>query len=482
VNVSFERRALWLSTITIAGSLTLLIAVLSLVLYAVYVRNLDTQLNDSLEEIRVYVAGSGAPRRADELANAIAVRLVRPQAVVTVLDRSLRADVHWNPVTDQSARSSGTVSVKDRSQVKLSTPGSLGAQFFTGLGTLFGLKAVQAQFGAISVIVRPSESALVSTVTPFVAWLALAEVLALAFGIGLARVLTRQALRPLADVTAALERFASGDLTPSPVAIDRKNRLDALAVAYNGAIEQVALAFAERERAQAGMRQFIADAGHQLRTPLTVIRGFTAILRQGDLRDTGDYMRILDAINRQSIVLGSLIDKLIILERWEQAEDVQPAEPIDIAQLVDDVVSPIAEAHPDRIELHIGEAGAAAIDPSDLGEALTNLIDNALKYTHGPIDVRVRDTGRQILVEVVDQGPGMQADELHHVFDRFFRGPTRREVEGSGLGLSIARRAIERAGGSLTVVSAPETGSHFTIALPASAPRRLALPRATVGV
>ena len=294
--------------------------------------------------------------------------------------------------------------------------------------------------------------------------------------------LTRQALRPLAEVTAALERFAAGDLTPQPVGTDGRHRLDALARAYNGAIEQVARAFAERERAQAGMRQFIADAGHQLRTPLTVIRGFTAILRQGDLREKGDYVRILDAMNRQSLAMGSLIDKLILLERWESGDEPVAAEAIDVTQLVEDVVSPIAEAHPARVVFELGEARSAAIDPSDLAQAVTNLVDNALKYAQGAVAVHVGGSESRVVIDVTDEGPGMNPDEVRHIFDRFYRGANRRQIEGSGLGLAIARRAIQRAGGTLTVESAPDIGSRFRIELPAVGPRRAVSAKLRAGV
>jgi len=472
VNISFERRAVVFSTIAIAGTLTLVVAALALALYGVYVRSLGAQLNDSLDEVRAYVALHGMPRTAPELADGIASRLVRPQLLMTVLDPARRADISWNRSLSATSHPSATVAVSDRSHVKISSPSGLPAQLLVGVATLFGLAPVQAQFGQINVIARASDSGLVTAVAPFVPWLILLELAALVFGVAMARLLTHEALRPLADVTAALERFASGDLTPQPVATDGRHRLDALAIAYNGAIDQVARAFAERERAQARMRQFIADAGHQLRTPLTVIRGFTAILRQGDLRDTRDHERILDAINRQSLVMGSLIDKLILLERWERPGESEPAEAIDIVQLVEDVVSPIGEANFERVRLHIGNAGSAAIDPSDLAQALTNLTDNALRYTEGPVDVSVRQAHATIYIDVADAGPGMTEDEARHAFDRFFRGATRREIEGSGLGLSIARRAIERAGGSLTVESSPAAGSTFTIALPAATLRR----------
>ena len=96
------------------------------------------------------------------------------------------------------------------------------------------------------------------------------------------------------------------------------------------------------------MRQFIADAGHQLRTPLTVVQGFIAILRRGGFESAADRERILDTMNDQSRIMGSLIDKLILLERWESPEAAPAAAPIDVGTLVADLVAPIADAHPDR--------------------------------------------------------------------------------------------------------------------------------------
>ena len=212
MNVSFERRALLFSTVAVAGTLTVLVFALALALYSVYVRGVGVQLNDALEEISAYVSLHGPPHSAAELAAAVASRLVRPQALVIVLDPTRRAEIRWS--REHAGRSPATVTLSERSQVKIANPNGLPAQFLVGLGTLFGLAAVQAQYGDISVVVRPSDAELVGSVKPFVPWFVVAELFALGFGIGLARLLTRQALRPLAEVTAALERFSAGDLAP----------------------------------------------------------------------------------------------------------------------------------------------------------------------------------------------------------------------------------------------------------------------------
>jgi len=156
----------------------------------------------------------------------------------------------------------------------------------------------------------------------------------------------------------------------------------------------------------------------------------------------------------------------MLLEEWEHVGDAVAAEPIDVGQLVTDVTAPIAEANAGRVLRVDAEPGPlAAIDPGDLTHAVTNLVDNALKYTEGKINVGVRGENGRVAIEVVDEGPGIDPETAGHVFDRFYRG-TQRDVPGSGLGLAIAKRAIERAGGTLALQTEPGRGSRFTISLP----------------
>jgi len=334
-----------------------------------------------------------------------------------------------------------------------------------GIATALGLAPVRARVGSVNVLVRPADGALVETAASYGPPVAFAIVVALGIAFAVTRALVAQIVRPLVDVQRVLERFAAGDLTPEPIAADVRADFGALAVAFNGAIAQVERAFTERERALAAVRQFSADAGHQLRTPLTVVRGFIAILRKGGLRTPEDGERILATMDRQSALMASLIDKLMLLDRWERADEARP-QTIDVARFVADVVAPIGEAQPARtIDVDAPPGPLAAIDPSDLMHALTNLVDNALKYTAGAVRIAVGAGPGCVLVRVADDGPGMSQDDARHAFDRFYRG-SRRDIEGSGLGLAIARRAIERAGGTLDVVTHPAAGTTFTLRLP----------------
>ncbi len=465
MNSTFARRLRIVTTLEIAGVLWLAVIAGALLTLGNYVGALRGDMAASLERVVAALDSEAATHDARVAGALAASRYPRANLVVLLIDEKRRVTVFAQGEPGSRPR----VDVRRRGQTT-GEPRATGtfARIVFGIVTAFGLPNVRAHVGSVDVFVKPNEVGLVATVGAHIWQFALALALAFAIAVGLARTLTRQVLRPLVDVTDALERFASGDLSPQTIVADRRHQLGSLAVAYNGAIDQMERAFAERDRATEAMRQFMADAGHQLRTPLTVVRGFISILRKGDLRTPEDGERILEIMNRQSLIMASLIDKLMLLDRW----DASPAEPsgekIDVARLVSDVLGPIAESHPTReVRVDAPEAGLAGIDPTDFAHALTNVVDNALKYTTGAIDVRVRRDAREIVVEVVDEGPGMSPGEADHAFDRFSRG-SRRDVDGSGLGLAIARRAVERAGGTLAIASDPAAGSRLRIALPAT--------------
>jgi signal transduction histidine kinase len=382
------------------------------------VSTLKGDLANTAGWVTVALDGTPASHDAVQAANVVASHYLRYDIVVLIFDQKRRVDVFKQRRTDPAP----VVEVAQRS---MPLPGSVTtapfAHLILGAATAFGLQSVRARVGGIDIIVRESDAAFTSAIAAYVPEFFGALVAAIVLGFLIARVVTQQALRPLVDVTSALERFAAGDLNPHPIAADRRHQLG------------------ERERANAAMRQFIADAGHQLRTPLTVVRGFIAVLRKGDLRTPEDRERILETMNRQSQIMGSLIEKLMLLERWADPSLATVPEAIDVARLVEDVVSPVAEANPERtVRVDARPGPLVKIDPSDLTHAINNLVDNALKYTRGTIDVRVRPSQASVAIEICDEGPGMSIEEQSHAFDRFYRG-NRREVDGSGLGLAIVR-------------------------------------------
>ena len=444
--------ALVLAAIVFAGAL---------LAFDLYVRALSNELAGTLAQLRSALAQTSLPD-ARAGGNFAASLLLGTGTEIVFLDANTRVTVY------RLHRSDPRPTVTIRSRVDLSgdpTGDGALAHAVVGLATAFGLQPLRAQAGSLFVVVKANEATLVATVRSFLLPLLVALALAVGCAILLARTLAQRAVAPLEDVTTALGRFASGDLTPQPIAADVKHDLAALAAAYNGAVAQMARAFGERDRANAAMHQFIADAGHQLRTPLTVVQGFIAILRRGGFDNPVDRDRILDTMYDQSRIMGALIDKLLLLERWESPEEPAAAGAIDIGRLVGDLVGPIADAHPQRHFSISAQGGIlAAIDPTELGHVVTNLTDNALKYGRGEIAVRVRSENGAAVIEIADQGPGISHADAARVFDRFYRGE-QRDVPGSGLGLAIVKRAVERAKGSVTLDSSSD-GSRFIVQLP----------------
>ncbi len=458
------RRIQTLAAVEIALVLVAVLVASALLAFGFYVRSLSNELGGTLTQLKASLAHEPLPNARAAGAFA-ATLLLGTGSEIVFLDANTRVTVYRRHRTDPRP----TVTMRVRGDLS-GDPRPVGpkARVVLGLATAFGLQPLYDHAGNVYIVVRSNDATLVSTVSTFLVPLLVALLVAVACGILTARVLSRQALRPLDDVTSALRRFASGDLTPQLIAADERQELGSLAAAYNGAIEQMERAFEARDRANASMRQFIADAGHQLRTPLTVVQGFIAILRRGGFNDPGDREHILDTMTDQSRIMGSLIDKLILLERWETPETPAPAASIDVGTLVADLVAPIADAHPERTFVFSTPPGIlAAIDPTELGYIVTNLTDNALKYGKGEIAVRVQARDATAIIEVADQGPGIPATDATRVFDRFYRG-AQRDVSGSGLGLAIVKRAVERARGTVVLDSSPH-GSCFTVELPLAA-------------
>jgi two-component system OmpR family sensor kinase len=328
---------------------------------------------------------------------------------------------------------------------------------------------VRAEFvpvGGAQLAIRPNAPLLDGRVREIFGLLALVLVLAFVLAWLIARWIAGQAVAPLVAVTAELRRFASGDFTPNAVPFGRFSDVGELITAYNGAGEQVAAAFAERERGEARMRRFLADAGHELRTPLSVVTAYIDILRKGGADDADMRAQAFTTLASETLRMRRLVDRLVALARLEQPETTQPVV-LDLGALARDAVEAIVAARGGDVSCEVESGTYVRADPADLHEAIANLVDNALKYGAGSL-VRVmveheRDT---VVLRVSDCGPGIEALEREKIFERFYRGGGHPDIEGSGLGLAIAARAAKRAGGGLTLERTEPGETVFAVRLP----------------
>jgi len=213
-------------------------------------------------------------------------------------------------------------------------------------------------------------------------------------------------------------------------------------------------------------RELTANVSHELRTPLTSIKGFTETLLDGAVRDEETCRRFLTIINSEADRLVKLVDDLLDLSQLESKRATLDLRPVDVAALVAytvDKLRPLAQYSGLRLD-------QVTADRDRLEQVLTNLIDNALKYTPagGRVDVRVVPSNGEVEISVSDTGKGIGPDDLPHVFERFYRADRSRTrgSGGTGLGLAIARHIVEAHGGHIRVRSLLDEGTTFLFTLP----------------
>ncbi len=282
----------------------------------------------------------------------------------------------------------------------------------------------------------------------------------------LAAWLAGQAIAPLVALTRELERFAAGDFAPRPVTTSDRGEMGALITAFNGAAAQVADAFGERLEVERHMRRFIADAGHELRTPLTVITGYLEILRKGAIEEPALRHRAMARLTGEAARMRLLIDRLLALARLERP-DASELCAVNVGTVAADAIAHVREARGGSILLRCDERVIVFADPAELLEAIENIVDNAVKYgCSKPVDVRVETNLDQARISVRDRGGGIPEHERARLFERFYRGENRAEIEGSGLGLAIAERAISRCSGRIVLEESRPGHTVFALSIP----------------
>jgi signal transduction histidine kinase len=285
-----------------------------------------------------------------------------------------------------------------------------------------------------------------------------ATLVALALGMLLARTLTH----PLRELTAATEVVAKGALG-NQVIVRSRDELGTLAASFNQMSSDLAYASVLR-------RQMTADIAHDLRTPLTVILGYTEALRDGMFHGEQE---IYDTMHTESRHLQHLIDDLRTLSLADAGELPLVRQEIAPQALLERAAAAYrARAEARQVTLATNVAAdipAIDVDPERLAQVLGNLVSNALRYTPvgGTITLSATSTSTGIQVRVEDTGSGIAPQDLPHIFERFYRADQAREQDGSsGLGLAIVKSIVEAHGGDITATSTPGQGTAFTIALP----------------
>jgi two-component system sensor histidine kinase MprB len=293
-------------------------------------------------------------------------------------------------------------------------------------------------------------------------------ILVCGLGIALAALLGRLAanrvLAPLAEVTRTAELIGDTDDLSRRLKVHADDEVGQLAVQFNAMLQSLQHSRQELDASVTAQRQLVADASHELRTPVTSLRTNIEVLLESDHLDPEDRRQLLADVVEQSDELTALVNDLIELARGDLRTEAR--EDIRLDKIVEESVDRSRRNSP-HVEVRVSlQPVAIEGDSERLHRVVNNLLDNAAR--HSPqgavIEVYVDQDG----IRVRDHGSGIDEEDLPYLFDRFYRGANSRGKQGSGLGLAIVKQVVEQHGGTVTAANAPDGGAEFTIHLAAS--------------
>ena len=281
-------------------------------------------------------------------------------------------------------------------------------------------------------------------------------------------------LRPLATVEATAERIAEGDLTARLPDLKPNTEVGRLVNTLNMMLGRIEESFSARVESESKLRRFVADASHELRTPITAIRGFAELHRQGAVTGEEKTKELIGRIENESKRMGSLVEDLLLLARLDQSRQMK-SEPVNLSKLVLDAVESARAAGPSYpVNFNESDDEIYALGDNDrIHQVVANLLANA--RTHTPvgtkIDVSVIQSEDGVRIRIADNGPGLSEKDQAQIFERFYRADASRvrtDGEGTGLGLSIVEAVMRAHAGQVSVESELGKGATFTLFFPLS--------------
>lgn len=299
---------------------------------------------------------------------------------------------------------------------------------------------------------------------PFAVRLSLTGLGVLAIGLGGGWLLTTRSIRPIEQIAASARRISEGDLSERIPVGRPGNELGQLATVLNSTFAQLEESFVQQKR-------FTSDASHELRTPLTVLITETqaALSRE---RSPDEYREALEGNLDTARQMKKLTEALLELARLDAGTDDARGLAFDLADVAGRVMSklkPLAEQRSIRLLSDLQPVSTSG-SPERLGLVISNLTENAIFYGRqfGSVTLSTWETGEHVFLRVADDGPGIAAEDLPHLFERFYRADRSRTGSNGryGLGLAICRGLVEAEGGVISVESAKGEGATFTVKLP----------------
>ena len=350
----------------------------------------------------------------------------------------------------------------------------LNGEAFTVKGTRDDFRAIAVVLpnGAGSVVAAQSLGDLNRTVDRLGLLFLLIGLLLLTLITVATRLVIRIGMRPLKDVETTAGEIAGGNLSVRMPDANPDTEVGRLVTALNSMLSRIEGSFAARVESEDRLRRFVADASHELRTPITAIRGFSELYRQGAVQGEQPTKDLVARIEGESVRMSTLVEDLLLLARLDEERQME-MKPINLVDIVDAAVSSARVSNPHhKIDFEKPSHEIFILgDAPRVHQVIANLLANA--GVHTPMGSQVALTISQealgVAVAVSDNGPGLSPEAQSKIFQRFYRAdPSRARVdgEGSGLGLSIVDAVMRAHGGSISVQSEPGNGAKFTLFFP----------------
>ena len=292
--------------------------------------------------------------------------------------------------------------------------------------------------------------------------------------VGLGLWLVRVGLRPLRNIEGTAAKIAGGELSSRVPDTDERTEVGRLGIALNTMLERIEDAFAKQQEAERHLRRFVADASHELRTPVSAVGAYAELFERGAQQRPDDLARVLRGVRVETARMQALIEDLLLLTRLDEGRPLE-RQPVELVGLAGEAVEAAQTIGADwPVTIAAAQPVEVTGDRMRLREVLDNLLANVRTHTPPgtPTTVRVRASGAEAVVEVADEGPGLDAEDAARVFERFYRAdPSRaRDRGGTGLGLAVVAALVGAHGGRVEVDTSRGDGATFRVRLPLAAP------------